>query len=300
MLKKAILFLGTALGIAGSALAQHAVIPCGTDEGHKALLKLHPEIAVTEALLNKHYKDAMEARILSNGNVAAKGTNVAWNTRIGYDANDTEYHIPVVVHIIHNYGSEYISDDKVYQMIADMNTHYHATNSDITSVIQPFKEYVGNAHITFHLATLDPNGQPTSGITRHYSYQTNGGDEQAKFDGWNPDRYMNIWVETVLVRLLLMGPSWLIPVSRQMVLTRRWVMVLSLVIRSLQMVRPLRMKQATISTCCTFGTAMESRQAPAPIAAMMQLMIPHRLLVTSQLVLCMIRYVQKAIRKHTV
>jgi hypothetical protein len=70
----------------------------------------------------------------------------------------------------------------------------------LASVIQPFKEYIGKINFTFKLATIDPAGNRTTGITRNYSYLANGGDEAAKFDPWPSDRYMNIWTESYIGR----------------------------------------------------------------------------------------------------
>jgi hypothetical protein len=90
-----------------------------------------------------------------------------------------------------------VPDDEIYRMIADLNDVYSLRN-DTTSVIKPFKKYVGKSRIRFHLATKDPSGNPTKGITHRFTYLTYGGDDQAKMDQWPPTNYYNIWLENVI------------------------------------------------------------------------------------------------------
>ncbi len=163
---------------------------CGTDMATGELLKEHPELA-SKIEHNKELMEAQIANILKNANLnkLAKTTSA-----FGTDS----FIIPVVVHVIHNYGSEDVTDAAINTMIANLNVYYNARNTDLPNVITPFKQYIGNMHIGFHLATLNPAGQPTRGITRRVSYLTNGGDNYAKFDLWDPSDYLNIWIESVI------------------------------------------------------------------------------------------------------
>lgn len=108
-------------------------------------------------------------------------------------AQPVEYTVPVVVHLIHNYGTEFLSDDAIVNALATWDSVFNALNPDTIDVIQPFKKYIGNAHIHFQLATRDPSGNPTKGITRHFSYLTNNAGDQSKIDQWPPNQYLNIW-----------------------------------------------------------------------------------------------------------
>ena len=194
MFKASILFLATALLYPAGLYAQNR--PCATDEQNSMQRLQFPQISIAEERLERNMQEAMQQQVTTMlGSIAAKGTGLQWNQLTGYDTDHHEFHIPVVVHITHNYGAEYVSDNNVYAMIQRMNVYFHKLNSDTNTIIQPFKEYAGNARITFHLATKDPFGQPTTGITRRYSYLTYGGDEEAKFDQWPATRYLNIWSE---------------------------------------------------------------------------------------------------------
>ncbi len=183
-MKRKCLFLFLAIiGFAGKNFAQ-SVLPCSSDEMYRKYKEQFPQIAVYEKLQEENIKAYVE----SHRNMGGARTT----------AGDTSYYdIPVVVHVMHNYGSEVLTDNAIYNLIAEMNRFYSLTN-DTSSVIKPFKKYVGKANIRFHLATKDPNGNPTNGITRRRSYLTYGGDDQGKLDQWQPTSYYNIWFENVI------------------------------------------------------------------------------------------------------
>ncbi|MFN4123450.1 MAG: M43 family zinc metalloprotease [Flavobacteriales bacterium] len=103
--------------------------------------------------------------------------------------------IPVVVHIIHNYGSENISRAQVLDAIRILNEDYKLQNQDQTSVIPEFQDRLANCNIEFRLARRDPQGNCTEGITRTASPLTfNAGDNVKQLVSWTTSRYLNIWV----------------------------------------------------------------------------------------------------------
>lgn len=102
--------------------------------------------------------------------------------------------IPVVVHIIHNYGAENVSDAVVADAIRFLNEDYLGTSADLASVIPAFTGIVGNPQFEFRLATLDPNGNCTNGITRTQSLYTNDAEDHSKIVVWPRNEYYNIWV----------------------------------------------------------------------------------------------------------
>jgi hypothetical protein len=103
------------------------------------------------------------------------------------------YIIPVVVHIIHNGGPENIPDSVVYSQIDVLNEDYGRYGKG--SNINPLSE---DSRIRFCLATIDPNGNPTTGIDRVQSPYTrlNTDDEMLtkNLSRWDQRRYLNIWV----------------------------------------------------------------------------------------------------------
>ncbi len=184
MKKTTSLFLLATAMFAGSAYAQEK---CATDIVHRQYIKENPKMAESE----KQFNDAIRRTL------AGLDTRTLNKTTIGAD---TIIDIPVVVHIQHSYAtSDYLTDESVYNLIKRMNNTY-SLNYDTSSVIAPFKKYVGKANIRFHLATKDPLGQPTTGITRRFTYLTFGKDDFAKIDQWSPSNYYNIWFENVIGR----------------------------------------------------------------------------------------------------
>lgn len=105
--------------------------------------------------------------------------------------------IPVVVHIIHNYGPENISREQVIDAIRILNEDFQLQNSDQSSITSAFQSIKGNPDMEFRLATKDPNGNCTDGINRIVSTLTFDAGDNVKFlpnASWPRSRYFNIWV----------------------------------------------------------------------------------------------------------
>lgn len=177
MIKKVMSFMACGLLYASVAQAQGS---CGTDDVMHQLKAAHPQIEVLEQQLEAQIQQKIKLLDLQK---FAKTT-----------VDDTTfYDVPIVIHLTHDYGQEYLSDNAIFDAVAHWSTIFVATNPDTADVITPFKPYVGNARIRLRLATKDPNGNPTKGITRHQSYLTFNAGDQAKIDGWPNDSYLNIW-----------------------------------------------------------------------------------------------------------
>lgn len=111
------------------------------------------------------------------------------------------YTIPVVVHVVYNTATENISDAQIHSQIAVLNKDFSRTNTDAGNTPVVWRNIAANSGIQFCLATKDPNGLPTTGITRTATSVTaftennnvkrtaNGGK-----DPWSRDKYLNIWV----------------------------------------------------------------------------------------------------------
>lgn len=179
MIRKVILLLSILVSLGSAASAQW----CITSEQLQTYKEQSPEIEVYNAQLEAHIKAELQKMALLRSQLKTTA-----------DPTDT-LHIPVVFHIVHDYGTtDYVSDNTIYNLLDDINDVYMKRNADTSNVIGPFKNLIGNPKIVFHLATKDPLGRPTTGITRKQSLLTNGGDDQAKFGQWAPDSYLNIWV----------------------------------------------------------------------------------------------------------
>ena len=109
--------------------------------------------------------------------------------------------IPVVVHVVHRTGEENISDAQVNSQIKALNRDYRAKNADKSKAPADWKALVTDANIQFALATKDPGGKKTTGITRAAttvtSFAPDNGVKAKKTGGvdpWPTDRYLNLWV----------------------------------------------------------------------------------------------------------
>ncbi len=109
--------------------------------------------------------------------------------------SDSLYIIPVVFHIIHNYGDENIDDSQVKNAITVLNTDFRNEDTDTSDIRQEFRHLVADCKIEFRLAHLDPNGNCTNGINHIADTLTYVGDHSVKsIIQWPPDQYLNIWV----------------------------------------------------------------------------------------------------------
>lgn len=115
------------------------------------------------------------------------------------------YRITVVVHVVHRSAAENISAAQVKSQIAVLNRDYRAANPDRSKTPTPWKGLVADALIEFQLATQDPDGKPTDGITRTRTDRTSFSDDDSVkaaatggADPWPTDRYLNLWVAGTL------------------------------------------------------------------------------------------------------
>lgn len=110
------------------------------------------------------------------------------------------YKVPVVFHIMHQFGTENISRAQIMDCLRVLNEDFNRANADTNLTRAIFKPYAANLDIEFVLANLDPDGNCTDGITRTYSPITFGANDDVKYDvnggksAWPTNRYMNIWV----------------------------------------------------------------------------------------------------------
>jgi len=153
--------------------------PCGTDEMHQHLFDEHPEYNVGIIRANNRLEDFTADFIQNSVN----------------QKNGNPYIIPVVFHVIHDYGDGNIDDSQIYDAVEQVNIQFRKLNADTTDIVQDFEGIAADAEIEIRLAQLDPNGNCTNGITRTVSDLTNIGDHQVKsLIQWPPDQYLNVYV----------------------------------------------------------------------------------------------------------
>ena len=159
---------------------------CGAMPQHFYLLELDPSFRRNQVAL----EHANKARL-----------------RFAAVARTKPYRIAVVVHVVHNPASpsERISLAQVKSQIKVLNRDFRARNPDKSRTPAVFSGLVADPMIEFALATRDPRGRPTNGITYTATTKTSFTDRgnPVKFrakggaDAWNTKKYLNIWVCTL-------------------------------------------------------------------------------------------------------
>ena len=119
-----------------------------------------------------------------------------------YNNENSIVTIPVVVHVVWNTTQENISDQQIFSQIDVLNADFRRTNIDAIMTPTVWTSIAADTEIEFCLATLDPNGTFTSGITRTQTSQTSfsiqadamKSTSTGGIDPWDQDNYLNIWV----------------------------------------------------------------------------------------------------------
>ncbi len=115
--------------------------------------------------------------------------------------------IPVVVHVVWHHAEENIPDLQIESQIDATNADFRKLNANLNALPTEFFDKAVDVEIEFCLATVDPFGNATNGITRTETFYENiattfaPGNELRIFqddlggkDGWPPNKYLNIWV----------------------------------------------------------------------------------------------------------
>lgn len=118
------------------------------------------------------------------------------NFKLSAGNRDGEYVIPVVFHVVHDNGPENISYEQIVSCINSLNYYYNAENPSASNVHPAFQDIVANVGFTFALATLDPDGNCTNGVTRTVSETTYAGGNNLTVvaPSWDRSMYLNVWV----------------------------------------------------------------------------------------------------------
>ena len=110
--------------------------------------------------------------------------------------------IPVVVHVVWNTSQENISDQQIFSQIDVLNADFRRTNIDAIMTPSVWSSIAADTEIEFCLASVDPNGALSSGITRTQTSRTSFSLQSDAVkatstggkDPWNQNNYLNIWV----------------------------------------------------------------------------------------------------------
>jgi PKD repeat protein len=180
---KKLLYTG-ALFLAFVSVKAQNFSPCGTDEQLEMVTNEDPSINLKMDAFNNSFKNFMQTVDLNEFKAVNKNKN-----------EGPIYYLPVVFHILHNNGSENISDQRIRDEITILNRNFRANSTFRNRIREIFKDVEADARIEFRLAKFDPNGIPTNGIQRIYvGPLASRANDNVKLGGWDPWRYLNIWV----------------------------------------------------------------------------------------------------------
>jgi len=198
-----LLFIFCSLCPAFSSFAQNTVVQpaspgrsCGTDAYLEELKQRNPDFARQQYQTEQIVQQALRQQ----GQYLRQATTIT---------------IPVVFHVVYNTPSENISDEQILSQLAILNADFSRQNADTTNTPDYFRPYAADTRIEFCLATITPDGEPTTGITRTQTYRSTFtiGDEvkfssQGGIDIWDRDEYLNIWVCNLGNNLLGYAPHF--------------------------------------------------------------------------------------------
>ncbi len=109
--------------------------------------------------------------------------------------------IPVVFHVVYNNASENIAASKIKNALDRLNKDFQRLNADTNNTRSVFDSLAAGVKFEFCLASRDPNGNPTNGITRTPTNHGSFGQldsvkhtSQGGKDAWPTDEYLNIWI----------------------------------------------------------------------------------------------------------
>lgn len=165
--------------------AQETAIRCGSEAHNRQLELLFPSLKQDRLRLESEIQDYQ------------------LQSRAGRITEQT-IRIPVAVHVFHNNSSGFIggvnnaniSDEQIISQIKVLNEDYRkqvGTNGYNTNPVG------ADMNIEFYLATRDPQGNASNGITRHFQDKADydpyiDWTPIAEIVSWSSDCYLNIWV----------------------------------------------------------------------------------------------------------
>jgi len=189
-LLSAFLFLGI------SPLIAQKGVPCSTDEVMRKLYERKPESKKRALEFEKKSKE----RRLKGKQSSPQQQRPVNRMAVAEVVNpDARYVIPLVVHV---YGEDFagytVTEEKVIEAINQVNIDFIGQNSDYGDVSNDFWNDRGTLDISFELATIDPNGNATTGVIFYPSVSGFGSssyEEQIRQYAWDNYKYMNLYIQ---------------------------------------------------------------------------------------------------------
>ena len=158
--------------------------------------------------------ELIENELITNPDYKGEIYKVLQQNRLWLANNNKEtttITIPIVVHVIYRQSHSNpgigtnIPNFQIEDQIRILNEDYSKTNSEFPNPPRnTFINSAGNPNLKFCLATTDPDGNPTTGITRtlssknYFLYPSENNDMKKDntggINGWPPSKYLNVWI----------------------------------------------------------------------------------------------------------
>ena len=158
---------------------------CGTEAYTASMKQQFPELELQQQQTKQAIQQALQQK-----------------SSEGKQAQMAKVTIPVVFHVLYNSPQQNISDEQIFSQLDVLNADFSRTNADASNTPSYFRDVASDTGIEFCLASIDPNGDPTTGITRTQTTRPSFSSftDNVKFsnqggkDAWNKDEYLNIWI----------------------------------------------------------------------------------------------------------
>lgn len=149
---------------------------CGSHEHFLQQMEENPQMKINQDQINEFTKKYIKSSERLNGQIIT---------------------IPTVVHVVYKTSAQNISDAQINSQIDVLNDDFRRTNSDADN----YWNVGADTEIEFCLASVDPDGNPTTGIQRRSTNKPSFGtndfmkfDNKGGIDAWPAGDYLNIWV----------------------------------------------------------------------------------------------------------
>lgn len=109
------------------------------------------------------------------------------------EISQAQYVIPVVLHVFHNEEDGKMDLDQARSGIKVINEDFNGMNEDWNTVDPSFESVKSKLNLRLCLATIDPQGNPTSGVIYYENDTTKKNTDLFSF-AWDNYKYLNIYL----------------------------------------------------------------------------------------------------------
>lgn len=182
-MKKNYTFLFVSLGFVTFLNAQNNTIdsPCSHNEIMARHLEHNPT-AISEMEENETFIKSFVSRLREEQSLN------------GIKKRNTQYTIPIVLHVFHNGDDGKIDMVQALSGLDIINTDFLGLNDDWNTIDPDFDGIKATLDIEFCLATIDPDGNPTTGVIYYENEDAMYNNIDLFQFAWDNYKYMNIYL----------------------------------------------------------------------------------------------------------